>query len=429
MSTNARIDEQMLKDRTCCFDRKTEVLTNNGWKLFKNLNDNDLIYSLNPETNNMEYSNIKKFYEYDYEDKMIKINAQSINQLITPNHKLFVSYSYENKKFILDEAENYKNHKTILLKKNCNPIEGIKINKIIIPEFKGKNKFFEEYEVDLKDFLTFLGMYLSDGFCYKSNGHYNIGIAKGSEEKINKYYEILQRITKNKVSKPKKYGSKWTIIVHDQQLYNIFNKFGKVKDKYIPDFVWQLDHSLLINLFQGLCDGDMNKSSTIYTTISEKLANDIQRLIFHLGFSATITPIDRRGVISEGIDSSDKKYKIISKNICYNISINYTKNEPIIKTTNRDAFSIKLYKGKINCIELEKNNILYIRRNGKTCWSGNSTAQWEIRNLSIEKLKQLRKLSKVLYEKALPPCVYSQCKEGKLTCGKSDQVKEFFNKI
>lgn len=57
------------------------------------------------------------------------------------------------------------------------------------------------------------------------------------------------------------------------------------------------------------------------------------------------------------------------------------------------------------------------------------TAQWEIRNLSIKKLKQLRTLSDVLYEKALPPCVYGTCKEGKLTCGKATIVKEFFTNL
>ena len=49
---------------------------------------------------------------------MVSIKSQSIDQLITPNHKMLVSYSYDNKKWILDEAEEYKNHKVILMKKN-----------------------------------------------------------------------------------------------------------------------------------------------------------------------------------------------------------------------------------------------------------------------------------------------------------------------
>ncbi|AGB40182.1 alternative thymidylate synthase [Halobacteroides halobius DSM 5150] len=51
-------------------------------------------------------------------------------------------------------------------------------------------------------------------------------------------------------------------------------------------------------------------------------------------------------------------------------------------------------------------------------------AQWEIRELSTKKLKQLRELSNILYEKALPSCVYGKCKEGKLTCGKQQQMRK-----
>ena len=55
-------------------------------------------------------------------------------------------------------------------------------------------------------------------------------------------------------------------------------------------------------------------------------------------------------------------------------------------------------------------------------------AQWEIRKLSTKKLAELRKLSSVLYEKALPSCIYSKCKEGKLSCGRQEEMREKFLK-
>ncbi len=59
----------------------------------------------------------------------------------------------------------------------------------------------------------------------------------------------------------------------------------------------------------------------------------------------------------------------------------------------------------------------------RTCMN----AQWEIRELAIKKLKILRALSPVLYEKALPSCVLGVCREGKLSCGKQMQVREQFS--
>jgi len=58
----------------------------------------------------------------------------------------------------------------------------------------------------------------------------------------------------------------------------------------------------------------------------------------------------------------------------------------------------------------------------RTCMN----AQWEIRALAIQKLTLLRKLSSVIYEKALPSCVHGKCHEGKLTCGQQLKVRNQF---
>ena len=59
----------------------------------------------------------------------------------------------------------------------------------------------------------------------------------------------------------------------------------------------------------------------------------------------------------------------------------------------------------------------------RTCMN----AQWEIRDLALKKLACLRKLSGVLYEKALPACVFGKCREGKLTCGRQAEVRARFS--
>ena len=58
----------------------------------------------------------------------------------------------------------------------------------------------------------------------------------------------------------------------------------------------------------------------------------------------------------------------------------------------------------------------------RTCMN----AQWEIRDLARKKLACLRKRSPVLYEKALPSCVYGKCREGNLSCGRQTEVRNWF---
>lgn len=46
-------------------------------------------------------------------------------------------------------------------------------------------------------------------------------------------------------------------------------------------------------------------------------------------------------------------------------------------------------------------------------------AQWEIRYLADEMLKQCKVVSPIIFSNAGPPCVRGKCPEGKLNCGKS----------
>ncbi len=53
-------------------------------------------------------------------------------------------------------------------------------------------------------------------------------------------------------------------------------------------------------------------------------------------------------------------------------------------------------------------------------------AQWEIRNLATEMLKEVKKVSPLLFANAGPACVRGACPEGKMTCGKVAEVREKF---
>ncbi|MFW5962524.1 MAG: FAD-dependent thymidylate synthase [bacterium] len=57
-------------------------------------------------------------------------------------------------------------------------------------------------------------------------------------------------------------------------------------------------------------------------------------------------------------------------------------------------------------------------------------AQWEIREMAIEMLRQARDYSNVLFCNAGPAC-YSQgkCSEGKMSCGKAAEMKKIFFKL
>lgn len=56
-------------------------------------------------------------------------------------------------------------------------------------------------------------------------------------------------------------------------------------------------------------------------------------------------------------------------------------------------------------------------------------AQWEIRDVACQMLKLVSEVSPSLFSKCGPPCLYSACPEGKMSCGKAIEVREYFSDL
>ena len=56
-------------------------------------------------------------------------------------------------------------------------------------------------------------------------------------------------------------------------------------------------------------------------------------------------------------------------------------------------------------------------------------AQWEIQALAIQMLKLVREKSPTLFKYAGPSCLTKPCPEGKMTCGKINEVRKKFERL
>ena len=56
-------------------------------------------------------------------------------------------------------------------------------------------------------------------------------------------------------------------------------------------------------------------------------------------------------------------------------------------------------------------------------------AQWEIRAAAVEMLRLAKQVSPNIFRDAGPCCVNDKCPEGKMTCGKMDEVREKFRNL
>ena len=56
-------------------------------------------------------------------------------------------------------------------------------------------------------------------------------------------------------------------------------------------------------------------------------------------------------------------------------------------------------------------------------------AQWEIREMSVEMLRLVKRIAPVIFRQAGPGCANGPCPEGKFCCGQTAEVREFFKNL
>lgn len=74
-----------------CYDDTTEILTENGFKLFKDLDKNEKVATLNPTTNEIEYHIPTHHIAEPYKGDLNCVKNSLIDYAVTPNHKMYVS--------------------------------------------------------------------------------------------------------------------------------------------------------------------------------------------------------------------------------------------------------------------------------------------------------------------------------------------------
>jgi phage protein len=340
-----------------CYDTETEVYTNNGWKYFKHLENEDLVYTINTETLIPEWQKPINYISRIYIGKMISYKNHRFDLMITPKHNILIQNmdnSVKNKSWKLKEA------RSVGRKSKNRMLAGM--------NWIGENKEFEILggrKVEIKTYLKFMAYWLADGSCTKNRGNYDIKIAQCNNGWM---YEELKDFPF------KIYKCKESLMLHDKELGKEMKSFGKCTNKYIPENIKNLSPEL-IRIFlvaYSKTDGHKRKGkiwkeyqfddSIDFFTTSNKLAGDLGELILKVG-----------GRPSYHLEKSKGK-KVHFRNGVYTINNNLWRiswNKQIHSYLSNMEIKDIFYNDYVYCVEVKKYNTLLVRRNGKICWSGN----------------------------------------------------------
>ena len=97
--SKGEVDEQLseyTRHKALCFDDKTEILTDNGWKLFKYLDRTEKVLTLDKDTEEIEWQSPSEYVDESYKGSMLSLDNRIFNIMATPNHRLLAKRLYKN---------------------------------------------------------------------------------------------------------------------------------------------------------------------------------------------------------------------------------------------------------------------------------------------------------------------------------------------
>ena len=365
----------MVGDKFCCYHPNTDVLTDNGWKSITELSLQDKIATLQ-QGDTLEYHNPTALQEYDFNGNMYSIKSNQIELLVTPNHRMYVgSRDGNNYKIELAEDIYGKRRKYIKNIKNTN-IDGL--TSFII---QGVDNL-PDLVLPINEWLIFFGIWIAEGCTVRDWGITIATHKQRVKDELEKICPILNfQIHKHKDKKDDNIRNAWCI--NDKRIVNYILPLsvGSI-NKSLPSWVWSLNMNQCRTLIHGMMLGDghtMDNGTKRYDTSSSILADDFQRLCLHAGWSCNKSLKYKAGHESKVKSRNGKEVDEIIKSTvdAFRLTIIETQNNPIVNKnikpdgTGRQDEWIP-YNGKVYCCSVPGQGIIYVRRNNKVVWCGQS---------------------------------------------------------
>lgn len=112
-----------------CFDDKTEVFTDKGWRLFRDLDGTEKIYTLSPETRQTEWQTPLRYFKQWHDGEMIWLHNKRTDIMCTPNHDLLY-FTQKDKRLRFKRAAEFSAETDFLLSQNCDPVKEVEKDEV-----------------------------------------------------------------------------------------------------------------------------------------------------------------------------------------------------------------------------------------------------------------------------------------------------------
>ena len=211
------------------------------------------------------------------------------------------------------------------------------------------------------DFAAFMGMWLAEGCVTKTGGRDAIYITQKETSKgFGPFRELLTRVLGHE---PIYDGHSWYFKCAALSVY--LRQFGHAHEKFVPDDIKEMSVRQLAIFWEFFRLGDGHTEASgrqTLTTVSRRMAGDLQEIAQKIGLSASVRVDYPTG---DSVMADGRVIRKENKRPRYAVRLRSS-------VAQKPQITVEQYDGMVYCVSVP-NGTLYVRRNGQPAWCGNST--------------------------------------------------------
>ncbi|MEO5774998.1 MAG: Hint domain-containing protein [Sphingomicrobium sp.] len=345
-----------------CYSADTEVLTDSGWKTFDKIERGvDRMATRNQKTAAFEWQEPVYYHEEDVDGSLIHFTSRGLDLMVTANHRMLVRRRATGVESFVPASDLAAfrgiNHSIPMVSTwHDDDLETFRL----VDHGKRRGNF-KALDIGGDDFASFMGMWLAEGCVNTKRGQVYVSQIEGGRG-FEMYRPVLDRISGRRVN----HTSGSFTFLH-RALVDYLAPLGHAAEKYIPDEVKDLSRRQLRLFWDAYMAGDGDANGRKAYTSSKRLAGDLQEVAQKIGLWVTIGTRRDRGDITMG---DGRIIKAENQQQGYVLGIHNAGPKGAKGVSNWRTENVD-YTGKVYCVSVP-NESLYVRRNGKPAWCGNT---------------------------------------------------------
>lgn len=327
-----------------CYDAETEVLTGEGWKAWPDVTGQEKFATLSPDRK-IEYHPASRLIAEDHDGPMYAIQTEHVDLLVTPGHNMLASrrtkWGFNDWSLLPVENLTKASHRIRLG-------GGVWESKPIWPDGWGQ----------------LLGFFIGDGNIRRIESM-RATFHLRKRRKIVFLYEMARRGGFSVVRGTEDHYRLECSKEFEQYLRECYNADA---EKIIPRHVLEMSLETLTGVYDGLINSDghiSKRGKIIYSSTSPCLVGQFQELMLKIDRYASVRLNSPEGISHWGGPAKALWVATVFQERCALPRIGWTKplREKEVQLTH--------YTGRVYCVTVP-NGTVYVRRNGKGAWCGNS---------------------------------------------------------